>query len=247
MPVNHELPVFPMTARDEITYRTPDALFNGSAVVDVIQSCCPNIKNAWLMPSIDIDAVIISIRIATFGHAMAIGSRCPACNTDDEYNIDLRLVNETITAGDYHRTLKLNDLELYFRPLNYQQVNANSLAQFQQQKMLANIELAADATPELKSRTMSEALKNLTDVTMRAMANSINMIRTPSSLVNNPSQIEEWVNNCDRSTFSKIRDFVLDLRSNSEIKPIPITCHNCGHKYEQPFTLDMTSFFEVAS
>ena len=32
MPANNELPVYPMTAIDEITYRTPDALFNGNAV-----------------------------------------------------------------------------------------------------------------------------------------------------------------------------------------------------------------------
>lgn len=246
-PQNGEIPVYPMTARDEITYRTPDALFNGSAVVEVVQSCVPNVKNAWMMPSVDIDAIMIAIRIATFGHAMPVGSRCPACNNEEDYNIDLRLVNETIQAGDYHRTLKIGDLELYFRPLNYQQVNANSLAQFEQQKMMANLEATADATAELRSRTMSEALKNLTDVTMRALANSINMIRTPTSLVNEPAQIEEWVNNCDRRTFTLIRDFVLALRNSSEIKPIPIKCGNCGHEYEQPFTLDMTSFFEDAS
>ena len=247
MPENRELPVYPMTARDEISYRTPDALFNGSAVVDVVHSCVPNIKNAWHMPSTDIDSIMIAIRIATFGHDMPIGSRCPACGTEDEYHTDLRMVNETIGAGDYHRTLKIGDLELYFRPLNYQQVNANSLAQFEQQKMIANVEAVADATPETKSRTMSEALKNLTDVTMRALANSINMIRTPNSLINNPAHIEEWVNNCDRRTFAQIRDFVLDLRRTGEIQPLDIKCANCGHEYQQPFTLDMTSFFADAS
>ena len=59
MPPNGELPVLPMTAVDEITYRTPDALFNGSAVISVIQSCVPAIRNAWVMPSTDIDAVQI--------------------------------------------------------------------------------------------------------------------------------------------------------------------------------------------
>ena len=41
LPENKELPVYPMTAIDEITYRTPDALFNGQAVVNVIKSCVP--------------------------------------------------------------------------------------------------------------------------------------------------------------------------------------------------------------
>ena len=61
MPTNGEFPVLPMTALDEITYRTPDALFNGQAVVDVVQSCLPNIRDAWLMPSTDLISVLISI------------------------------------------------------------------------------------------------------------------------------------------------------------------------------------------
>ena len=40
-PESGELPVYAMTARDEITFKTPDALLNGQATVDVIQSCMP--------------------------------------------------------------------------------------------------------------------------------------------------------------------------------------------------------------
>ena len=64
IPPNGELPVLPMTAIDEITYRTPDALFNGQAVVDVIQSCVPSIKNAWAAPAPDINALLTAVRIA---------------------------------------------------------------------------------------------------------------------------------------------------------------------------------------
>ena len=44
---NGEYPVYSMTAKDELILKTPDALLNGQAVVDVIQSCLPNIINAW--------------------------------------------------------------------------------------------------------------------------------------------------------------------------------------------------------
>ena len=48
MPENGEvLPVYPMTALDEITYRTADALFNGEAVVTVIKSCIPLFKDCF--------------------------------------------------------------------------------------------------------------------------------------------------------------------------------------------------------
>ena len=38
-----EISVQPMTARDEVIFKTPDALMNGQGVVDVIQSCFPHI------------------------------------------------------------------------------------------------------------------------------------------------------------------------------------------------------------
>ena len=77
MPPNEEIPVYPMTAIDEISYRTPDALFNGSAVVNVISSCVPNIKDPWAMPSIDLDTVLSAIRIASYGHTLEIETTCP--------------------------------------------------------------------------------------------------------------------------------------------------------------------------
>ena len=67
LPVTGEIPVFAMTARDEITFKTPDALMNGSSTVQVIESCCPSIKDAWKMPAVDLDPVLIALRLATYG------------------------------------------------------------------------------------------------------------------------------------------------------------------------------------
>ena len=62
-----EIPVLPMTAKDELAFKTPDAMMSGQATVDVIQSCVPNFKNAWKMVNFDTDAVLLAIRIATYG------------------------------------------------------------------------------------------------------------------------------------------------------------------------------------
>ena len=45
-----ELPVYPMTAIDEITTKTPDALFNGEATFSLISSCAPDIGDPREMP-----------------------------------------------------------------------------------------------------------------------------------------------------------------------------------------------------
>ena len=54
-----ELPIYPMTAIDEITVRTPDALYNGLAIVELIKSCMPDIKDPWAINSNDLDAILV--------------------------------------------------------------------------------------------------------------------------------------------------------------------------------------------
>ena len=54
MPVTGEVPIYAMTARDEITMKTPDALLNGAGTVAVIESCCPSIKNALTLDNMNV-------------------------------------------------------------------------------------------------------------------------------------------------------------------------------------------------
>jgi hypothetical protein len=111
-PETGELPIFPMTAIDEITSRTPDALFNGSAIVDLIKSCVPAIKNPWAITNIDLDAVLIGIRAASEGTEMEITSICPACNEDSKYGVNLINILAGFRPGNYDEELKINDLAI---------------------------------------------------------------------------------------------------------------------------------------
>ena len=77
---NGEIPVLPMTAKDEMAFKTPDAMMNGQATVDVIKSCVPNIKNPWKMTNYDTDTVLLAIRIATYGETMDITFTTPVTN-----------------------------------------------------------------------------------------------------------------------------------------------------------------------
>jgi hypothetical protein len=246
MPPNGELPVLPMTTLDEITYRTPDALFNGSAVISVIESCVPNIKSAWAMPSLDIDTVLVAIRIATYGHELDISTMCPACDTEADYGVDLRVVMDQISAPDYNKTITIGDLEIYFKPMTYQQMNENSMTQFQEQKMLQMLE-AAETDETAKRQQLGEVLKKITEITTQALAQNIAMIRTPQAQVIDPVYIAEWLSESDRATFAKIRDYIVASKQQGELQPLSVQCGNCNHEYKQAFTLDMSNFFEVAS
>ena len=246
LPPNGELPVLPMTAVDEITYRTPDALFNGSAVVSVIQSCVPAVRDPWSVPSIDIDALLIAIRIASFGHGLDLTTECPNCTHKEEITVDLRAVNDRLQLGNYHESLHLGDLEVFFRPLSYREVNENSQLQFEQQQ---GLRMLADPTIDEKTKAeqLTKSMAAINNLTVRTIAQSIAAVQTPNAVVTEFEHIQEFLNNCDRAVFNQLRDHAIELRQHSEIQPINITCNNCGHQYQQPFTLDMSSFFADAS
>ena len=123
---NGEFPVYPMTAIDEITYRTPDALFNGQAVITVIQSCIPNVKDAWQAPTTDINSMLVAIRLASYGHELEISSTCPSCETSEDYALDLRNILDQLKSPDFESTLTYGDLEISFGPISYQNQNKSN-------------------------------------------------------------------------------------------------------------------------
>ena len=246
MPQTNKLPVYPMTAIDEITYRTPDALFNGQATVNVIQSCVPDIKNAWSIPSMDVDTVLVSIRIASYGHEMGFSTQCPACQHVSDQSIDLRNVLDSMRPVDYAKPIVSGDMEIYFRPMSYQNMSDNNQLQYENQKLLQNIPESATSETD-KMSALSKALQEVTAMTVKALAQSIAMVKTPTAMVSEPEFIEELLKNCDRKLFNEIRDFIVTNKAQSEMQPIKLTCPECKHEYEQTVTLDMSSFFEPAS
>jgi hypothetical protein len=245
-PQNRELPVYPMTAVDEITYRTPDALFSGQSVINVIHSCVPNIKDHWSTPALDIDTLLIAIRIASYGHNMEIMSTCPACNTDSEYSLDLRTVLDKLKSGNFNQEIKHGDLSIAFRPMSYEHQNTSNQNQFEQQKRIQVVQ-TSDLTDAEKITELNNSLKTITELTMEALKWSIASIRTPHALVTESEHIHEFINNCDRSLFNTIKNHIIGLRENSEIQPIDMECPECHHKYRQQLTMDQTSFFADAS
>jgi len=246
MPPNGEIPVLPMTAVDEITYRTPDALFNGAAMVSVIESCVPSIKDAWSVPSMDVDTILVAIRMASYGHSMEISTQCPKCQHENEFGVDLRQVLDRIQKPNYDAPVKHGDLEFHFRPMHYKNLNDNNQTQFDQQKLLSV--LPDSEIPEAdKIAAISDALRRITVMTIDALCQSISAVKTPQALVTEPAFIRELMQNCDRNVFNSVRDHIINLKTQSELQPLQLNCPECKNPYTQTFTLDMTSFFAAAS
>jgi len=241
IPPTGELAIYPMTAIDEITTKTPDALFNGSAMVDLIKSCVPEIKEPWAINSIDLDAILIGIKSASGGNEMEIESQCPACNDTASYGINLTSLLSQLVAGDYDKEMQINDLRIKFRPITYKEMNEAGLAQFEIQREFSVLNEEENA--EVKKQKSQAILKKITTLTIKILTEAIEYIQTPMAKVDNKEFILDFLNNCDKDMYAKIRDRNTELKTSTEFKPLSLKCVHCNHLYEQSFTLNTSDFF----
>lgn len=246
MPENKEIPIYPMTALDEIAYRTADALFNGAAIANVIKSCIPAFVDTWQVSTLDLDTLLIAIRIASYGHEMEFTSKCPKCSETNEFGIDLRSIMDRIKTPDFSQPVVNGDIEIHFRPLTYKEQNRNNMLQFQDQKMLEALP-DADLDEAEKLRLLTEAFQSLSEITVNAISDSISMIRAGDDIVVDKEHITEYIKNCESKIFSKVRKKIEEIKKLGEIDPLNITCADCKHQYETPFTMNVANFFESGS
>lgn len=241
MPESGELPVYPMTAIDDITARTPDALFNGSAMAEIIKSCVPNIKEPWKINNIDLDAIFIAIRSASGESTIEIETTCPNCQEQSNYGIDLLNILTQLKSADYNKPLSIDDLLIKFRPLTYKQLNQASLGQFEVQRSFLSINELTDENE--KSKQMREVLTRITELTMEILAEAIESVQTPTINVNEKEFILDFLKNCDKDVYIQVRDYNSSLRETTQIKPIHLKCTHCQHEYDHTLTLNMSDFF----
>jgi hypothetical protein len=147
---------------------------------------------------------------------------------------------------DYSKTIMYGDLEILFKSPTYQNQHDTSSLQFEEQRILQMVP-DSDMPDEEKVKLLNQVLKKITDITVDAIKWSVAAIRTPEALVTESKHIQEFFRNCDRKLFAEVRDHIIALRESTDLKPLDIKCSECETDYQQPLTLDMSSFFEAAS
>lgn len=244
-----EYPVFAMTAKDEITIKTPDALMNGQATVDVIQSCIPNIKNAWLMPTIDIDAVLIAIRVATYGEGLDVEINVPNTDIIKSYTADLRVLMGSLVDAVFDRELKISDeMTVYLRPLTYKEYTNNSIKTLEEQRLYTIVN-DAELSDEDKKARFTESFKKITDITVNSIVQSIVSINTPDGVVTEKEFIKEFLDNSEKDFFEKLVDYLKEQKSKFNLPPFKVQtteeeqAAGAPEEFEAPIVLDASNFF----
>lgn len=254
MPPNGELPVYSMTAKDELSFKTPDALMNGQAVVDVIQSCIPNIKNAWECPNIDLDLILISIRIATYGEMMTVSHTVPNTAEKVDHQIDLRLlVDQIMSRSKWSDRVDITEnITCYIKPLTYKHATQTNLKAFETQRMMQGVN-DSELTDDQKLEMFNSTFKKMSDITVGLIADSIVAVQTPNDTVTDAGFIREFVENADFELIQKIQDHISALKDANGIQPLIIQstdeqiAQGAPETYQLPISMDNSDFFGQGS
>ena len=243
MPANQELPIYPMSTKDEILLRTPDALLNGQGIVDVIQSCCPNIQDAWQMPSVDVDAILIAIRIATYGNNMSFNSKCPHCGEDNTHEVDLGYPLSQLACPDYSDPLVYKDLKIKFKPQHYFAVNKTNMIEFEEQKIL-NLLNDTDMDAEKKALELSAAMNRLFAHGISSCVQSTEYIEMGNGTrVVEHQYIDEFYRNAESAFIKQLQAKISSFVEQSKPEQLHLSCQECQSPYDIDLTFDYANFF----
>lgn len=246
--IDGEIGIMPMTAADEIKIKNPDALFNGQGLIELISSCVPDIKNPREIPISDLDTLIIGIRIASSGATMPTTVKCPECDNEAEYEIDLTSIIATAQPIEPDTLVKLdNGAIVTVHPMTLEEHSKVQMETFYQLRMQYTIE-NEELSVEKRTEIFNDALVSAIALQVEQVASCIKCVEFTdkdgnSAIVDNRDHIVEWTKNMDKDTHKIISDRISKLADSKMNSKINLKCGECGHEFTQEVELNPVNFF----
>ena len=248
MPESGELPVFPMTAKDELIMKNPDALLNGEAVASVLSSCVPNVKNARQLLSNDVDALLLAIQGASYGDDIEITSKCPKCDKEVSGHISADGVLQSMTTLEEAYEFEVKDLKFEIKPFTYETTIQAGLTNFQSTRSLQAI---ADLPDDLdKLKVFNESFLKLADLNFKIMievVDSITLLNEDEDVVvTDKKHIREFLENCEAEIGTAIESRINDVANVGIAKDSIFECEDCNESFESAVAFDPVNFFTAS-
>jgi hypothetical protein len=235
------MPIFGMTGMDEIIMKTPDALFNGEATVKLIESCCPYIKDAHAIPSLDVDTLLTAIRIATYGDQITVSNTCKNCGVENEYEIDIASIIEFYSTKEFNNRIEIKDIIINLRPLSYEEMTKFNTENFKLQRTLYQLNEVTD--PGARQTALDEIYAKLAELQVDLFLMSIESVQTPETIVSDKEFIAEWLKNSPKDMYNVVKDRLEQNKEEWDVPKRDVECTDCQTMDQIQISLDQSNFF----
>lgn len=248
-----ELAVYPMTAKDELALKNPDALLNGEALKQVIASVCPDIQNVSEIPAPDIDAILVAMRMTSYGDDMEldVSHGCEASQGRSQ-RVTVGLGSVLSTSRSIPETLGTvslaNGVVVSLRPYTLEAQSKLLRVQFNTMRSLQGAEANENSTIEQKADIANRGYDQLVVLSQDILAASIISVTLPDgNSVTNYAHILDWVRNLDRASNERLDEEIKAFGKFGITRTLEVTCNHCSNKFTTDMLFDPTSFFNVGS
>jgi len=240
-----EIPVYPLTAKDELLLKNADSLLNGNAITQLVNSCAPSIKDPVNMPSIDLDAILVAIKRCTYGENMDVTTQCDCEDkTTNEVSVNLNHLISGISVIDEIPPIEHESgVKIYTKPITVSHLLKLNWVQYEQ---IRNLQLAEQQNlPEKEKMNMlSKSYDALTTESINVVCGSIDTVLLPDgTMVKDRAMIEEWVKDLSKPEYSKLEATIMNTNSKGISKEFNVQCQKCSKVYKSTIDLNPTTFF----
>lgn len=222
--IDGEVRISPMTIRDEILMRTPDALFSGEAISQVLGRCAPQILEPLQLHFTDLDFIMLALRKISYGPELEVNydHSCEG-HKDHSYIVN---VDDKLKKCTYLDPLLIEDqFTLYIE----------SLDQTVQFKPLTTADMIGILQPQ--SAEYSEA-----QLESELIKLAITQIRDVDG-VTDRGFIFEWASSVPAKAMRDVRKKLENLDRWGIDYKFPLKCRDCGEDIEAEVPLNTVSFF----
>lgn len=239
-----EIGVMPMTGKDELALKNPDALLNGEALIEVLTSCVPAVKKPRQLLANDIDALITAIRYATYNDTLETTIACPKCKHENTYKLDLQYALDNMTELESEYIVNLETgLSVFVKPYAFPELLKGLHAQFEQNKLARAVE-SETLSDEQRSSIFAKAFKEMAVTKFELIANGIIKVIDESNNVNvtDKKHIKDFLQNIDKKSVDRISDLINKINEIGIKRSFTAKCEKCEHAWESEIDFNPVNF-----
>lgn len=239
-----EVGIMPMTGKDEMILKNPDALLNGESLIEVIKSCVPAIKDPRTLLTNDIDAIITAIRHVTYNGKLETELECPSCGHDNSFKLDLQYALDNMSYLEPEYTVNLESgVTVYVKPYGFPELLKGLHAQFEQSKLQRMIQ-NENLTDEQRLKMFAGAFKEISTITFFLMASSVVKVVDERNDVNvtDKSFIQEFLLNIDKTEAEEITKLIEEINKIGIEHTFQAKCQKCEHEWTTQIDFNPVNF-----
>ena len=241
---NGDIAVLPMRGGDELLMKSPDALMSGQAIEECIKSCVPSVVNPQLLPTPDVDALLLAIRAATYGDQMDIECECPKCKAENAYSFSIGLLLDSAQplAAEYQVRLS-PEVIVYLKPFDLKTSTQIGTATFQEARKIQLLD-QSDATEIVKQQELTKSYKVISHMNIKSIVDSIMIVIIPEGPVTDKNHIYQFMNNIPVEWTKKIEEEMKTINETGIQKKQKVICSKCQFEFDTVIEFDPSSFFD---